>query len=85
MMNKLTRWGGARLSRRLGRTIPFLGAAIAAATVYATVRRKGVFGGALDTGLNAVPFVGALKNTVEVIRGRDFFPDRVPATSRRAI
>jgi hypothetical protein len=40
------------------------------------MRRKGVISGALDTGLNAIPFVGAAKNTVEVVRGRDFFPDR---------
>ena len=26
-------------------------------------------GGTLDTGLNAVPYVGALKNAVEVVRG----------------
>lgn len=75
---KLTRWGGARLSRRLRRSIPILGTAIAAATVVATIRRKGVVSGTIDTGLNAVPFVGALKNVAEVIRGRDFFPDRFP-------
>lgn len=75
--NKLTRWAGARLSRRLSRSIPVLGAAIAAATVVATMRRKGVLSGALDTGLNAMPGVGAAKNAVELIRGRDFFPDRV--------
>jgi hypothetical protein len=28
--------------------------------------------------LNAVPIVGAAKNIVEVVRGRDFFPDRYP-------
>lgn len=73
---RLTRWAGARLSRRLSRSIPVLGAAIAAATVVATMRRKGVISGVLDTGLNAMPGVGAAKNAVELIRGRDFFPDR---------
>ena len=76
--NRLTRWGGMRLSRRLRRSIPILGTAIAVATVVSTVRRKGVVSGTLDTGLNAVPFVGALKNIAEVMRGRDFFPDRYP-------
>ena len=42
------------------------------------MKRKGFFGGILDTGLNAVPFVGAAKNTVELVRGRDFIPDRLP-------
>ena len=40
------------------------------------MRRKGVFGGALDTGLNAVPILGAMKNAAEVVRGRDFIADR---------
>jgi hypothetical protein len=74
--SKIARWAGARLSRRVSTSIPILGAAIAAATVVATMRRKGVISGALDTGLNAIPGIGAAKNAVEVIRGRDFFPDR---------
>ena len=68
-----------RLSKRLRRSIPILGTMIAVATIVSTVRRKGVVSGTLDTGLNAVPMVGALKNTIEVIRGRDFFPDRARA------
>lgn len=76
--NRLTRWGTARLSRRVSRSIPILGAAIAAATVVATMRRKGVLSGALDTGLNAMPGIGAAKNVVEMMRGKDFFPDRQP-------
>lgn len=53
-----------------------MGTAIALVTVAATMKRKGFFRGAMDTGLNAIPFVGAAKNTVELVRGRDFFPDR---------
>jgi hypothetical protein len=74
--NRVTRWGGARLSRRLSRSLPVVGAAIAIATVFATMRRKGVIGGAFDTGLNAMPGIGAAKNAIELMRGRDFFPDR---------
>lgn len=57
--------------------MPWIGAAVALATVASTVRRKGWFGGAADSALNATPFVGAIKNAAETIRGRDFFPDRV--------
>lgn len=74
--NRLVRWGGARLSRRMSRSLPLIGTAIAVATVAATMKRKGFFRGIMDTGLNAIPFVGAAKNTVELVRGRDFFPDR---------
>ena len=74
--DRLVRWGGARLSRRISRSVPWIGGAIAVATVVSTMRRKGFFGGIADTGLNAIPFLGAAKNTVELVRGRDFFPDR---------
>ena len=81
LTEKLVRYGGVRLSRRMTRAMPVLGTVVALATVAATMRRKGFWGGALDTGLNAVPFVGAAKNVLELARGRDFFPDR-PATTR---
>ena len=74
--NRLVRWGGARLSRRLAKSVPVLGAVVAAATVIGTLRRKGVISGAFDTILNAIPYVGAAKNAAEIARGRDFFPDR---------
>jgi hypothetical protein len=60
----------------MSRSMPLIGTAIALATVAATMKRKGFFGGILDTGLNAIPFVGAAKNTVELVRGRDLIPDR---------
>jgi len=82
MTHRVTRWGGARLSRRLSRSLPWVGALIAVATVASTIRRKGVISGTLDTGLNAIPLVGAAKNIVEMARGRDFFPDRYGAKPR---
>ena len=60
----------------MSRSLPLIGTAIAVATVAATMKRKGFFRGIMDTGLNAIPLVGAAKNTVELVRGRDFFPDR---------
>ena len=79
MSNRVARYGGMRLSKRLRRSVPIIGTAIAVATVVSTVRRKGLVSGSLDTGLNAMPLVGILKNAIEVVRGRDFFPDRAPA------
>jgi hypothetical protein len=76
MTQRVARWGGARMSRRMSRSLPVIGAAIAVVTVASAMRRKGVISGALDSMLNAVPFIGAAKNAVEVVRGRDFFPDR---------
>jgi hypothetical protein len=82
MTNRLARWGGMRASRRLSRAIPLIGTAVALVTVAATIRRKGVVRGSLDSGLNALPFVGALKAGIEVIRGRDLFRDKVAPPTR---
>jgi hypothetical protein len=76
MTQRVAQWGGARMSRRMSRSLPVIGAAIAVVTIASAMRRKGVISGALDSMLNAVPFVGAAKNVAEVVRGRDFFPDR---------
>lgn len=81
---RVARWGGARLSRRLLRSIPFFGAGVALFYVGANMRRKGVVGGALDSGLNAIPFVGAAKTVAEMIRGEDFIRDRPGARRERA-
>jgi hypothetical protein len=82
---RIVRWGGARLSKRAARSVPWIGTAVALATVAATVGRKGFFRGILDTGLNAVPFLGAAKNVAEVVRGRDFIADRPQAVAVRPI
>ena len=76
MQQQALKFGQRRLLRRVSRSIPFIGTAVALLTVGSAMRRKGFFGGAVDTALNAVPFVGAFKNTAEVVRGRDFIRDR---------
>ena len=70
------RYGGRRLSRRVARAIPWIGTAIALAALGSRIRRKGVVRGTADTALDALPFVGAAKGLAEVVRGREFFPDR---------
>ena len=73
---RIADWAGARVSKRISRTLPLLGTAIALITLGATMRKKGVFRGTVDTGLNAIPFLGAAKTVAELVRGRDFIPDR---------
>jgi hypothetical protein len=75
-MQNATRFGQIRLARRMARSLPWFGAAIALYTLGSAIRRKGFLGGTMDTALNAVPFVGGVKNAAEVIRGRDFIRDR---------
>lgn len=76
LVSRVMRWGGMRVARRLSKSVPYVGAVIAVATIGATMRRKGLIRGALDAGLNATPFVGAAKLALESARGRDLIPDR---------
>ncbi len=65
-----------RISKRLSRSIPWIGAAVAILAIGSAIRRKGLVGGTVDTALNAVPYVGGLKNLAEAVRGRDFIRDK---------
>lgn len=73
---QVVQYGQRRVARRLLRAAPWLGGVIALATLGAAIRRKGAFGGVLDTALDFIPFVGGVKNAAEVVRGRDFIRDR---------
>ena len=79
----IQQYGQVRLARRVGRSLPWIGTAIAVYALGSAIRQKGLFGGTLDTALNAVPFVGGVKNFAEVVRGRDFIRDR-PIRERQA-
>ena len=73
---QIGQYARGRLVRRLSRSLPLIGAAVAIAAIGTAVRRKGLFGGTLDTALDAMPGVGAVKNAFEAIRGRDFIKDK---------
>jgi hypothetical protein len=73
---QLKQYAGRRLTRRLIRTMPWVGSVVALATLGGAMRRKGILGGALHTALDFIPFVGGAKNLAEIGRGRDFIPDK---------
>lgn len=79
----LTRYASRKLTRRLSRSLPWIGGVIALATLGSAMRRKGIVRGALHSALDAIPFVGAAKNITEAARGRDFIPDRDVAIRTR--
>jgi hypothetical protein len=72
------RYGQQRLARRIARSIPWVGAVVVLVTIGSRMRRKGMVRGSVDAALDAIPFVGAMKNAIEVVRGRDFFQERAP-------
>jgi hypothetical protein len=76
MSKQLRQYAGRKLTRRLMRSMPWIGAVVAVATIGSSMRRKGVIGGTVDTALDMIPFVGGLKNLAEAGRGRDFIRDK---------
>ena len=80
--HQLSQYAQRRMTRRLYRSVPWIGGFIALVTIGRAMRRKGFVGGAVDTVLDFIPFVGAAKNMAEVTRGRDFIPDRSTSPAR---
>ena len=76
MTHQFKQYATRKATRKLTRAVPWFGAVLAILTVGTAMRRKGVFGGALDTALDFTPVVGTLKNVAEVGRGRDFIRDK---------
>jgi hypothetical protein len=76
MGRQLTQYATRKATRKLVRAVPWLGAVVALVTLGGAIKRKGWFGGALDTALDFTPVVGTIKNLAEVGRGRDFIRDR---------
>ena len=73
---QISQYARGRILRRLARSMPWIGAAVALVAIGGAVRRKGMVGGVVDTALDATPGVGAVKNAFEAIRGRDFIKDK---------
>lgn len=72
---KLVRAGGWQIAKRVAKTVPFGGTVVAIVLVGSDIRQKGVVNGIINSGIDAIPFVGLAKNAVELFRG-DFIPDK---------
>jgi hypothetical protein len=83
MSKQLRQYAGRKLTRRLMRSMPWIGTIVALATLGSTMKRKGIIGGTMDTALDMIPFVGGVKNLAEAGRGRDFIRDK--QTLNRAV
>ena len=69
LTRRAMRAGGWRLARRLIKPIPIVGSALAIGLAGYEVRRKGLLGGAVHTGLDALPVVGTAKGLIELFTG----------------
>lgn len=74
---KIARAGSWQVVKRVAKTIPFGGTAVAIVLVGSDIRSKGVLRGLVNSGIDAIPFVGLAKNAIELVRG-DFIPDKMP-------
>jgi hypothetical protein len=77
---QVAQYAQRRMTKRMMRAVPFLGALIALVTLGVAIRRKGVIRGSVDTALDFTPVVGTVKNAAEIVVGRDLIRDKpVPA------
>ena len=74
---KLVHAGGWQIAKRGARMLPFGGTVIVIALVGHDIKRKGVVRGVINSGLDAIPFLGFAKNAIELLRG-DFIADKQP-------
>jgi hypothetical protein len=72
---KLAHAGGWQVIKRVGKALPFGGTVVAAVLVGSDIRQKGFVRGLVNSGIDAIPFVGLAKNAVELVRG-DFIADK---------
>lgn len=75
LKRKVLHAGGWQVAKRVAKTIPFGGTVVAVVLVGNDIKNKGVVKGIINSGIDAIPFVGLAKNAVELVRG-DFIPDK---------
>lgn len=75
LKRELAHAGGWQVAKRMAKMVPFGGTVIAAVLVGSDIKSKGVVYGLVNSGIDAIPFVGLAKNVVEMVRG-DFIPDK---------
>lgn len=72
---KLVHAGGWQVAKRVAKMVPFGGTVIAVGLVGHDIKRKGLVKGVINSGIDAIPFVGLTKNAVELFTG-DFISDK---------
>lgn len=79
---KLAHAAGWQLVKRGAKMLPFGGTFVVVALVGNDIKRKGLIKGIVNSGIDAIPVVGLLKNGVELVTG-DFISDKPEKTPKR--
>jgi hypothetical protein len=82
LKRKLVHAGGWTITKRVAKSIPYVGTAMAIGLVGYDIKNKGVVKGVLNSGLDAIPFVGLGKNVVEFFTG-DLLPDKAANNQKK--
>ena len=82
LTRKATEAGGWMLAKRIAKSIPPYGTILAIGLVGYDIKKKGVVKGVINSGLDAIPFVGLGKNVVEFFTG-DFLPDKAASEKKK--
>jgi hypothetical protein len=72
---KVAKVGGWQIAKRLAKRIPVIGTVLTIGLVGQDIRKKGLIKGVVNSGLDAVPFVGTAKGVVELFTG-DLLADK---------
>jgi hypothetical protein len=75
---KIVHAGGWHLVKRGAKMLPFGGTVVAIGLVGHDIKKKGFVKGVVNSGIDAIPFVGLAKNAVEMFTG-DFISDKSPS------
>jgi hypothetical protein len=75
LKRKTAEAGGWFIAKRVAKSVPYLGAVMAIGLVGYDIKRKGLVKGIINSGLDAIPFVGFGKNAIEFFTG-DLIPDK---------
>jgi len=74
LKRKAVNAGGWQIAKRVAKSLPYVGSALAISLVGYNVKKKGLFRGVSDSALDAIPIVGTVKNVTEFFTG-----DLIPA------
>lgn len=72
---KIVHAAGWQIAKRAARMMPFGGTILAVGLVGSDIKRKGAVRGVINSGLDAIPVVGLVKNGIELFTG-DLIPDK---------
>jgi hypothetical protein len=72
---KVVEIGGWQVAKRIAKRIPVVGTVFTIGLVGHDIRKKGLIKGVVNSGLDAVPFVGMAKGVIELFTG-DLLSDK---------